>query len=299
VEALLNTGQEVVVLDNLTSGKESNLLPFQGRPGFVFLKGDVREPAACRQAMPGVDYILHQAARPSVPRSLQDPLLTHDINVNGTLTLLMAARGSGIKRVVLASSSSVYGERCPEDEPKREDMDLRPLSPYAASKAAMEHYALSFWHSFGLETVCLRYFNVFGPRQDQASPYAAVIPKFISALLAGQSPTIFGSGRQSRDFTPISQVVAANLAACQAANVAGEAFNVAMGESHNLLELMDIIQENLDCRHIEPCFAPSRAGDVGYSLADMTKSKMKLNWVKGAGFAEALSELCALALNGK
>jgi nucleoside-diphosphate-sugar epimerase len=294
VEALMNTGQEVVVLDNLDSGHERNLAPFMDKKNFLFIQGDIRDIAACRQAMAGVDYILHQAARPSVPRSLENPLLTHDINVNGSLTLLMAAREAGVKRVVLASSSSVYGNRSPEDEAKREDMDLRPLSPYAASKAAMEHYARACCHSFRLETVCLRYFNVFGPRQDPLSPYAAVIPKFIFTLLAGQSPAVFGDGRQSRDFTPVAHVVAANLAACHAPAVAGEMFNVAAGESHNLLELLDILRKNLGCPHIEPRFAPPRPGDVGCSLADTSKSQARLGCVSRISFAQALADLCSL-----
>ncbi|MDR1398198.1 MAG: NAD-dependent epimerase/dehydratase family protein [Desulfarculales bacterium] len=294
-EALLGQGQEVVVLDNLASGRESNITPWLKLRRFTFIKDDVRDSGACRRALAGVDYVLHQAARPSVPRSLEDPFLSHDINVSGSLSLLLAAREAGVKRVVLASSSSVYGNREKEEEAKREDMDLRPLSPYAASKAAMEHYARAFYRSFQLETVCLRYFNVFGPRQDPHSAYAAVIPSFLFALLQGQRPVIFGNGRQSRDFTHVANVVAANLAACQAPGAAGGVFNVAAGKAHNLLDLFSILRANLGCSDLEPLFASPRAGDVSHSLADISRAQEILGYKTEVGFAEGLAGLCRLA----
>jgi nucleoside-diphosphate-sugar epimerase len=293
--ALLEQGQEVVVLDNLDSGRESNIAPWLKLGRFTFIKDDIRDPGACRRALAGVDYVLHQAARPSVPRSLENPFLSHDINVSGSLTLLLAAREAGVKRVVLASSSSVYGNRENEEEAKREDMELRPLSPYAASKAAMEHYACAFYRSFQLETVCLRYFNVFGPRQDPHSAYAAVIPSFLFALLQGQRPVVFGDGRQSRDFTHVANVVAANLAACQAPGAAGGVFNVAGGQAHNLLDLLSLLRGNLGCPGARPLFAAPRSGDVSHSLADISRAREILGYRAAVSLGEGLAGLCRLA----
>jgi nucleoside-diphosphate-sugar epimerase len=296
-EALLGQGQEVVVLDNLDSGRESNIAPWLRHGRFTFLKDDIRDAGACRRALAGGDYVLHQAARPSVPRSLENPFLSHDINVSGSLSLLLAAREAGVKRVVLASSSSVYGNREDEEQAKREDMELRPLSPYAASKAAMEHYARAFYQSFQLETVCLRYFHVFGPRQDPDSAYAAVIPRFLFALLKGQRPVVFGDGWQSRDFTPVANVVAANLAACQAPGAAGGVFNVAGGQAHSLLDMLAVLRDNLGCPELEPLFAAPRSGDVRHSLADISRARKILGYRAAVSFAEGLAGLCRLARN--
>jgi len=298
-EALVKQGQEVVVLDNLSTGKEQNLAPAQAGPGSLrFIQGDIRDLDTCRQAVAGVDFVLHQAARASVQRSMEDPLLSHQVNLTGGMNLLLAAKDAGVKRLVSASSSSVYGDREPLDEPKREDMDPRPMSPYAANKVAMEHYCQAFFRAFGLETVCLRYFNVFGPRQDPNSAYAAVIPRFLFALLEGSPPTIFGDGRQSRDFTYIDNVVQANLKACTAPRAAGQIINVAGGRSYDLLYLLQVLQELLDSR-VEPNFGPPRPGDVRYSLADLTRARELLDYQVSVSFEEGLARLVELAREGK
>ena len=298
-EALVKQGQEVVVLDNLSTGKEQNLAPAQAGPGSLrFIQGDIRDLDTCRQAVAGVDFVLHQAARASVQRSMEDPLLSHQVNLTGGMNLLLAAKDAGVKRLVSASSSSVYGDREPLDEPKREDMDPRPMSPYAANKVAMEHYCQAFFRAFGLETVCLRYFNVFGPRQDPNSAYAAVIPRFLFALLEGSPPTIFGDGRQSRDFTYIDNVVQANLKACTAPRAAGQIINVAGGRSYDLLYLLQVLQELLDSR-VEPNFGPPRPGDVRYSLADLTRARELLDYQVSVSFEEGLARLVELAQEGK
>lgn len=298
-ETLVAQGQDVVVLDNLATGKRENLKPASQGPGsLTFMEDDIRDLAACRRAMAGVDYVLHQAARPSVQRSVEDPLQSHDVNLTGTTNLLVAAKDAGVKRFVSASSSSVYGDREDPASPKQEDMDPRPMSPYAANKVAMEFYCRAFHKSYGLETVMLRYFNVFGPRQDPGSAYAAVIPKFIFALMDGQPPQVHGDGRQSRDFTYISNVVAANLAACTAPGAAGQAINVASGVSHDLLELLDILQGLLGTQ-VSPSFGPSRVGDVRYSLADLDKARRLLGYQVGIGFGEGLAILVDLAKQGR
>jgi len=222
------------------------------------VKADIRDPEAIRPAFEGVEFVLHQAAVPSVPRSVADPMTSHEANVTGTLNVLLAARDAGVRRVVIASSSSVYGDN--HRLPKSEDMLPLPLSPYAASKVATEAYARAFRQVYGLETVCLRYFNVFGPKQDPASQYAAVIPKFITALLAGKRPTIFGDGEQTRDFTYMGNVVQANLLAVQAQGAAGGMFNIACGQRTSLDDLVRILNELLGT-DVEPVYEPARACD--------------------------------------
>lgn len=298
-ETLVAQGQDVVVLDNLLSGKRENLIPASGGPGkLFFIEGDIRQLTTCHEAMAGVDYVLHQAARPSVQRSMEDPLLSHDVNLTGTTNLLVAAKDAGVKRFVSASSSSVYGDRDDPAAPKREDMDPRPMSPYAANKVAMEFYCQAFHRAFGLETVMLRYFNVFGPRQDPESPYAAVIPKFLFALLEGRAPQVHGDGRQSRDFTYIGNVVAANLAACTAPLAPGQAVNVASGHSHDLIELLEILGR-LTGQDVRPQFGPPRAGDVRHSLADLGKAQAILGYRLGVGFEQGLAILVDLARQGR
>lgn len=298
VEALLEQNQQVVVLDNLATGHLANIAPFIEK-GVVFIEGDVRDPAVCQQAMRGVDYVLHHAARPSVQRSMEDPWLSHGINVNGGLNVLMAAQKAKVKRVVAASSSSVYGNREPAWEAKREDMDMRPMSPYAANKVCMEYYCRVYHQAFGLETVSLRYFNVFGPRQDPASAYAAVIPKFLFALLNGQRPLVHGDGGQSRDFTYVDNVVAANLAACLAPGVGGMAFNVACGQSNSLLELLAVLKELVGRPDIEPEFTEPRKGDVFYSLADLSLARERLGYKVLVDFKQGLGKVAELARQGK
>src|SRR5215475_8962362 len=236
VEALLQRGASVRVLDNLTTGHRANLAEVlahpDGQQGFTFIEGDVTDRKTVREAIKGVEYVLHQAALPSVQRSVEDPLTSNLVNVEGTLNVLVAAQDAGVRRVVYASSSSVYGDS--PQLPKVEHMASNPLSPYAVSKLAAEAYCRAFTRVYSLETVSLRYFNVFGPRQDPSSLYAAVLPRFIEALLDRRRPVVYGNGTQSRDFTFIDNVVQANLLALEAEGVGGEAFNIACGESINL-----------------------------------------------------------------
>ena len=264
VEALVADGQRVRVLDNLSTGRWENIVSFGDAVEFIV--GDLRDADVVRQAVEGIDYVLHQGAIVSVNRSVRDPIPTETTNVVGTLNLLLAARDAGVRRVVYASSSSVYGDT--PTLPKVETMPSHPKSPYAVSKMAMEYHCRAFTDLHNLETVGLRYFNVFGPRQDPASEYAAVIPKFITAMLRGERPTIYGDGTQSRDFTYVSNVVAANLLAATAPDMVGRVFNAAVGDRYTLLELIDTLNEIMGTQ-IEPIFAPERLGDVKHSQADV------------------------------
>lgn len=298
-ETLVKRGDDVVVLDNLATGKRENLNPAGNGPGkLTFIGGDIRVPTDCERAARGVDYVLHQAARPSVQRSIEDPYLSHDVNVNGGLNMLIAAQKAKVKRFVSASSSSVYGDRKDPAAPKREDMDPRPMSPYAANKVAMEHYCRVFHLAYGLETVSLRYFNVFGARQDPGSAYAAVIPKFIFALMEGRRPTIFGDGKQSRDFTHVSNVVNANLLACTTKDAPGMAVNVASGASFDLLYMLQTLGKLLGVEP-DPEFGPPRVGDVRYSLADLSRTRSLLGYEVGIGFEEGMAQLVELARQGR
>jgi len=285
VEELVKQGQRVRVIDNLSTGKKENIKPFLEK--IEFIEGDIRDLEIVREAMDEVDYVLHQAAVPSVPRSVKDPLTSNSVNVEGTLNILIAARDAGVKRVVYASSSSVYGDT--PVLPKHEDMKQEPRSPYAVSKLAGELYCQASYHVYGLETVALRYFNVFGPWQDPQSQYAAVVPKFITALLHGKPPMIFGDGEQSRDFTYIENVVAANLLAAKAPNVAGEAFNIACGERITINELARMLAEFIGVT-TEPEHTPARSGDVLHSLADISKAKRLLGYEGKVGVHEGLKQ---------
>ena len=285
VEELVKQGQRVRVIDNLSTGKRKNIEPFRGK--IEFIDGDIRDLGLVRKAMDGVDYVLHQAAVPSVPRSVKDPLTTNAANVDGTLNILIAARDADVKRVVYASSSSVYGDT--PTLPKQEGMKPQPRSPYAVSKLAGELYCQAFYHVYGLETVALRYFNVFGPRQDPESQYAAVVPKFITALLRGEPPTIFGDGEQSRDFTYVDNVVAANLLAAKASGVAGEVFNIACGERITINELARMLTEIIGV-NIEPEYTPPRPGDVLHSLADISKAQKLLGYKIKVDFERGLQK---------
>lgn len=285
-EALVNRGENVRVIDNFSTGSRANLAP-------VLQHVDLREVditalEAIRPAMQGVDYVLHQAAIPSVPRSVADPALTHAACLTGTLNVLIAARDAGVKRVVYAASSSAYGDI--EGEYKVESMAPRPLSPYAVAKLAGEYYCEVFYRVYRLETVALRYFNVFGPRQDPNSPYSAVIPLFMTALLAERRPTIYGDGTQSRDFTYIDNVVHGNLLACIAdrERVAGQVMNLACGDRISLLELVVALNKLLG-KAIEPNFADPRPGDVKYSRADIRKAGQLLGYEPVVSFEEGLA----------
>ena len=283
VERLVRESHHVRVLDDLSSGKESNLESF--RSEIEFVKGDIRDAKLVNDAMKGVDIVFHEAALGSVPRSVADPLTTHEVNMTGTLNVLLAARDAGVKRVVYASSSSVYGET--PVLPKSEDMTPQPLSPYALSKLVGEHYASVFKHVYGFEVVALRYFNIFGPRQDPESQYAAVIPRFIMALLEGKSPVVYGDGLQSRDFTYVDNVVDANLLASEASGAAGQAFNVACGGRYTLLDLLARLKEILGS-DIEPIHEASRAGDVRDSQASIEAAERALGYRVSVGFEEGL-----------
>lgn len=302
VEELLGLGQRVVGLDNFATGYEANLdealASSAGRGSFRFVEGDIRDVETCRAACTGVDYVLHQAALASVPRSLADPLSSSQVNVEGFLNVLVAARDAGAKRVVYASSSSVYGDA--RTIPQVEDKTGRPLSPYAATKATNELYASVFQRSYGLQTVGLRYFNVFGRRQDPNGAYAAVIPRWVDALLRDMQCEIFGDGETSRDFCFVANAVQANILAATAADAAvtGEAYNVACGQETSLNELFRMIQQGLAVQHpaiaaARPKYSDARQGDIRRSLADIGKARRLLGYEPthrvSAGLAEALA----------
>ena len=298
VHALVARGERVRILDNLSTGREVNIAPLladaERRHQVDFLRGDLTDPDVMQRALRDVDYVLHQAALPSVPRSIERPLDTDRVNVFGTLQLLELARRAGsVKRVVFASSSSVYGERHPDDS-KVETMTPMPLSPYAVSKLTGEHYLAVYSRLHGLPTVALRYFNVFGPRQDPNSQYAAALPNFIRAFQRGQSPIIFGDGQQSRDFCFIENVVEANLLACAAPaeRVAGQVCNIACGDSVSLLGVMDLLAE-LFGQRIAPDHRPSRPGDVRHSRADIGRAQALLGYQPKVRFAEGLRRTVA------
>ncbi len=286
--ALVERGARVRVLDNLITGRRANLAHLAGR--IEFIEASITDEAATRQAAEGVSVIFHEAAIPSVPRSVKEPQLNHDANVNGTFNVLMAARDAGVKRVVYAASSSAYGET--EELPKRETMLPAPLSPYAAAKLVGEYYCQVFTRVYGLDTVALRYFNVFGPRQDPTSPYSGVISKFVTSLLSGEAPVIFGDGEQSRDFTYIDNVVDANLRAAEAPAAAGEVMNVAIGERITLNQLLAELQQIIGT-NLKANYAETRAGDVRHSLADISKAQRLLGYTPQVGLAEGLQRTVA------
>jgi nucleoside-diphosphate-sugar epimerase len=277
VEELLRRGERVRVFDNFSTGKRENLddARVASLAKVEIIEGDIRDAAAVKAATEGVDFVLHQAALPSVPRSILDPLTTNEVNVTGTLNVLVAARDANVKRVVYASSSSVYGNS--PTLPKHEGMQTHPLSPYAVSKLAGERYCVAFYHVYGLPTVCIRYFNVFGHRQDPTSQYSAVIPKFVAAMLRGESPTIYGDGLQSRDFTHVANVVRANLLACERNEAIGAVMNVACGERYTLLDLHNELKRAIGTS-LPPTFAAERAGDVKHSMAAIEVAREKLGY---------------------
>lgn len=291
VDALAARGMRVRVLDNLCTGTLANLEDSLNR--IEFLRGDIRDGETCQEACRGIDVLFHQAALPSVPRSIADPWTSHATNADGALQMLVAARDQGVRRVLFASSSSVYGET--PISPKHEGIPPGPLSPYAIQKLIGEQYCRVFHSLYALETVALRYFNVFGPRQTPDSPYSAVIPRFVAAALRGESVTLHGDGLQSRDFTYVANVVRANLLAAEAPDVAGRVFNVGCGTSHSLHDL---------CRGIEAATrrplriesAPAREGDVRHSLADITEARARLGYDPIVSFQEGLTLTARAAL---
>lgn len=275
-EAILNMGYKVRCLDDLSTGKQANVDMFADNPNYEFVKGDIKDLDTCMKACEGVDYVLNQAAWGSVPRSIEMPLFYCANNIQGTLNMLEAARQNNVKKFVYASSSSVYGDE--PNLPKREGREGNLLSPYAVSKRADEEWAKQYTKHYGLDTYGMRYFNVFGRRQDPYGAYAAVIPKFIKQLLAGEVPTINGDGKQSRDFTYIENVIEANLKACLApSEAAGEAFNVAYGGREYLIDIYYRLTGALGL-DIEPNFGPDRAGDIKHSNADISKARELLDY---------------------
>ena len=275
-EAILKKGYKVRCLDNLSTGKQSNIDLFIDNPNYTFINGDIRDLDTCLKACEGVDFVLNQAAWGSVPRSIEMPLLYEEINIKGTLNMLEAARQTGVKKFVYASSSSVYGDE--PNLPKQEGREGNILSPYALTKKVDEEYAKLYTKLYGLDTYGLRYFNVFGRRQDPNGTYAAVLPKFIKQLLNNESITINGDGKQSRDFTYIENVIEANLKACNAASeVAGEAFNVAFGGREYLIDVYNSLCLALE-KDSEPIFGPDRKGDIKHSNADVSKAKEMLGY---------------------
>ena len=284
-EELVRMGEEVVVLDNLSTGNISNMDSFIADISFV--EGDIRDGERVSQALEGVDYVLHQAALASVPRSIENPVLVHDVNVNGTMTILERSRIAGVKCVVYAASSSAYGDS--ETLPKTEEMKPRPLSPYAASKLVGEHYCSVYSKVYGLPTLSLRYFNVFGPRQDPTSQYAAVVPIFISKLLGGGRGKIYGDGEQSRDFTYVKNVVEANLLAARSGNAGGEMVNIACGSRYTVNELYDRIRTILGGGE-DPIYEETRPGDVKHSQAGVKKARELFGFSCSVSFEEGLEK---------
>ena len=282
-EVLLEKGNKVVCLDNFATGKRANIAHFLSNPMFTLIEGDIRNLNDCKGAVEGVDYVLHQAALGSVPRSIKDPITSNDVNVSGFLNMLVASRDAGVKRFIYAASSSTYGDS--ESLPKVEDTIGKPLSPYAITKYVNELYADVFSKTFGLETIGLRYFNVFGRKQDPNGAYAAVIPKFVSRFMAGESPVVNGDGEYSRDFTYIDNVIQANILCMLTENkeAINTVYNVAFGERNTLNDLIYYLKESLakydsKIKDIEILYGPKRVGDIPHSLASVDKAKKLLNY---------------------
>jgi nucleoside-diphosphate-sugar epimerase len=284
-EELVKRGEVVRVLDNFLTGKKENIAHLLDKVKLI--EGDIRDLEVCRHAVRGMDFVLHQAALTSVPRSVEDPLLANEINTRGTLNLLLASKETKVERFVFASSSSVYGD----DPlfPKKEGKEGKPLSPYAVSKRVGEMYCQVFSQIFGVCTVILRYFNIFGPRQDPLSQYAAAIPVFITRMIRGERPTIFGDGEQSRDFTYVANVVQANILAVEAQGVSGEIFNIACGRKTTINSLAEKINKLLK-KKITPLYTDPRPGDIRHSFADITKAKKMLKYEPKVSFEEGLRE---------
>lgn len=288
VEAILKLGYQVRGLDDLSTGKEDNIGSLASNPRFQFIKGDIRNFDTCLQSCDGVDFVLHQAAWGSVPRSIELPLAYEEINIKGTLNMMEAARQSRVKKFVYASSSSVYGDE--PNLPKKEGREGNLLSPYALTKRVNEEYGKLYYKLHGLDTYGLRYFNVFGRRQNPEGAYAAVIPRFIKQLLCGERPVIYGDGKQSRDFTYIENIVEANLKSCVASHeVAGQVFNIAYGGRQSLIDVLQVLC-NLLNTHIEPIFEPERVGDIKHSNADISKARRLLNYNPEWSFEKGITE---------
>ncbi len=285
VEALVERGEDVRAIDNFVTGTRTNIEPFLKQ--IDFREADLRDAAAMRSACEGVEIIFHEGALPSVPRSVKDPVPSHEANIDGTFTLLEAARATGVRRILYAASSSAYGNQ--PGMPRRESMTPAPISPYAVQKLTGELYMKSYWQVYGMETACLRYFNIFGPRQAPDSPYSGVMAKFILQMMRGERPTIFGTGEQGRDFTFIANAVSANLLAAGAAKekIGGRTFNVACGGRHTLNETYGILAQLLEFRQ-EPEYGPPRLGDITDSEADISAAREAFGYEPLVGFEEGL-----------
>lgn len=283
VHRLVADGQKVRVLDNFSTGKRANLADVMDR--IEVIEGDLRSYDACLLACKGVEIVFHEGALPSVPKSVADPRSSHDCNINGTFNVLMAARDCACRRVIYAASSSAYGDQA--ESPKRESMRPAPLSPYAVNKLVGEYYLRAFYECYGLETISLRYFNVFGPRQDPKSQYAAAIPAFVSAILNDKPPTIYGDGEQTRDFTYIDNVVHGNMLAAKAPKLSGEVVNVACSESVTVNHTIELIN-NLLGKNVKPIYTDVRPGDVKHSLADITLARKIIGFEPVVKFDEGL-----------
>jgi UDP-N-acetylglucosamine 4-epimerase len=294
-EALLKLNNEVICLDNFATGKKENITPFLTNPNYTLIEGDIRNISDCKLAVKDVDYVLHQAALGSVPRSIKDPITSNEVNVTGFLNMLIASKDSGVQRFIYAASSSTYGDS--ESLPKVEDQIGKPLSPYAITKYVNELYADVFSKTYGLETIGLRYFNVFGRKQDPNGAYAAVIPKFVSQFMAGESPVINGDGEFSRDFTYIDNVIQANVLSMITENeeAINTVYNVAFGERNTLNDLIDCLKESLTIydpkiKDIQIKYGPNRAGDIPHSLASIDKAKNLLNYNPQYSLKQGLQE---------
>ena len=294
-EALLKLNNEVICLDNFATGKKENITAFTTNPNYTLIEGDIRKLSDCQLAVKGVDYVLHQAALGSVPRSIKDPITSNEVNVSGFLNMLIASRDSGVKRFIYAASSSTYGDS--ESLPKVEDKIGKPLSPYAITKYVNELYADVFSKTYGLETIGLRYFNVFGRKQDPNGAYAAVIPKFVSQFMAGESPVINGNGEFSRDFTYIDNVIQANLLSMITDNkeAINTVYNVAFGERNTLKDLVELLKKSLTefdskIKDIQVIYGPNRVGDIPHSLASIDKAKKLLAYNPQFSLEKGLKE---------
>jgi nucleoside-diphosphate-sugar epimerase len=287
---LVTQGHEVSGIDNLSTGRPENIADI--RSSISFMQADIRDLQAVREACTGVDFVLHQAALASVPRSVKDPLTSHDSNINGTLNVLLAARDCHVKRIVYAASSSAYGDQ--PTQPKHEEMSPQPLSPYAVQKLSCEYYIQSFCKIYGMEAICLRYFNIFGPRQAADSPYSGVIAQFIYKMMAGQTPTINGDGHTSRDFTFVENAVQANFLACHAPSefATGRVYNVGAGRSHTLNDLYSTLAEILNYK-AQPIYGVPREGDVRHSLASIERAERELGYQPQSDFDLGLRKTAA------
>jgi UDP-glucose 4-epimerase len=288
VDELVRRGHSVVVLDDLSSGKEENLTEIRGK--ITFVKGSINDIEAVQKAMHQAEYVIHLAARTSVPRSVKDPLETNRVNVEGTLNVLVAARDNKVKRIVFAASSSAYGET--PTLPKTEAMQPRPISPYGVSKYVGELYAQTFGRCYGLENVCVRYFNIFGPRQDPDSPYSGVLSRFATAFLEEKQPVVYGDGEQTRDFTYVDNAVQANLLACEAPSASGEVFNIGTGARISLNQTLELLRR-ISGKNLKAKYDPPREGDIRDSQADISRAREALGYEPTVFFEEGLERTFA------